>query len=141
MGSSVWWWGIEPSGPPALSCSVLWQLSEQSNSSPFRLWLCKMARCVSGGSEDVCHRQVGEMELPALSLVSSEEPVHSPLSCFSVPADPLEAEERFEAADFGCQLQVLVPGLPTVQKMVLGDYLKWCSVKKLTEKQGTNNFR
>lgn len=56
------------------------------------------------------------------SVVSTEELFHSPVSCSSVPADALEAEEHFEAADFGCQLQVLVPGHPTVQKMALRDY-------------------
>lgn len=65
---------------------------------------------------------MGKMELSALSLVSTEEPVHSPVSSSSVPAASLEAEGHFEAADFDCQLQVLVPGHPTVQKMVLRDY-------------------
>lgn len=56
------------------------------------------------------------------SLLSTEEPVHSTVHCSSVPAVALEAEEYFEAADFGCQLQVLGPGHPTVQKMELRDY-------------------
>lgn len=43
-----------------------------------------------------------------------EEPIpfFSPVSCSSVPADSPEAGEQFEAADFGCHLQVLVPGHP-----------------------------